>query len=203
MSYRVLGLDPTASTCPCPCCGPFTGWWRTAALLPDQSRRRSQPRRRPGGVPQAGRRALRRRHGVHKVGKGRSTRARAFRTSCGAEGEAGLRLHEAGERHAHPVCSSQARGRRYLLPGQPGDRDERGCDLPRVGQGARTLACRDRLDGPRILQDCRGRPHDGSPAPRAVGHRVCRVPQAGTTATSRTLPEGRRRCSPRRAAHGT
>ena len=204
MSYRVLGLDPYSQHMSLPVLramhklvedgGVVAGGKPTddPSLADDQAEFR-----------EAGRRALRRRHGRSQGWQGRGVRGpRPGGRLRRAGGEAGLRLHEAGKRHAHTLRASPAPGRRSLLRGQPErPRRDGGRDLPRVGQGARAVARRDRYAQSRHPTGSRtvGRPFHctlsrGAPSSSCSARRP-RKPRA-------PFPKRGRHCWPLRAAHG-
>ena len=84
--------------------------------------------------------------GVHHVGKGTVYAGQNLgdvfkRDACGA----GLRLHQAGERHAPPLCPSQACRRRLYFVDNRSDRNEQVDATFRVtGKEPRAVARRDR-----------------------------------------------------------
>jgi hypothetical protein len=158
--YRLLALDPTANTCRCPCCAPFTSWSSRAPSSPDPSppTTPASPTIRPSSEAQ--RRAVRRRNRRPQVGKGqRSTPDRTPRCALPRS------TSQPDFDHTKPqpdtriaLRPSQARRRRHLLPRQPQrPRRDRRRELPRHRQGAGAVARRDRQVRARLLQDRDGR----------------------------------------------
>ena len=98
-----------------------------------------------------------------------------------------LRLHAARSRYASAVRPSQTGRWRRLLCGQS-QRPYRECrrNVPRLRQGAGTLACRHRQDRTGVVQDCgwAAPPFLSSWNPRAA----CSWSSASPHATSRTVP---------------